>query len=335
MKVVTVDCEDYDLCGKAVHSLCRQAGLDVGDSVLVKPNLLMPAAPERAITTHPEVVRAMLRELEGKDVVVAESSGGRNTARTELAFRKSGVLAVCEEEGVEAVNLDKERKKRRIGEFYVPEVVMERDVISLAKLKTHNLTGYTGAVKNLFGCLPGAQKWQMHQRHPEIDSFVEMLFQLHGIIQPKFSLIDGVFGMEGDGPSNGTPKRAGLLIGSRDAVACDVVAARTIGVPYPREAEVESVGEKKVKFKSQVGKFALLPAPVRKLLSGLVWMRPEVDKSKCKRCGVCAENCPVGAITLSPYPEIDREKCINCFCCHELCPYQAMEVERSFLSRFF
>lgn len=334
-KIVTVKCDSYADCEKSVASACKKSGLSVGKKVFVKVNMLLPTSPKKAITTHPEILRAILHQLEGKDVVVGESSGGRGTTQTDRAFEKTGILAVCKDEGVPAINLTKEVDKKQIGEFVIPNVVLDRDVISLAKLKTHSLTGYTGAVKNLFGCLPGAQKWQMHQKYPDNQEFVDMLFRLHDIIKPKFSLIDGVWGMEGDGPSNGTPKHARIVIAGKDAIATDVVASRTIGVDYPKTADVESIGEVSVPFKKAKRSWEEFPVPVKKAISKMIWMRPKVNETKCVKCGICAHNCPVGAIEMKPYPVIDRSKCIECFCCHELCPHKAMEIERSTLAKIF
>lgn len=331
--VVTVPCESYQSCEAAVSLACKKAGMKIGKSVFLKVNLLQAASPQRAITTHPEILRAMIHHLGNRDIVVGESSGGRDVANTDAAIKVAGIRRVCEEEGVEVLNLSKEIGKRKVGEFTIPEVVLDRDVVSLAKLKTHSFTGYTGAVKNLFGCLPGAQKWEMHQKYPEKSDFLEMLFRLHDVIKPRFSLIDGIWGMEGDGPASGTPKHSRVIIAGNDAIATDIVASRTIGVPFARSMEIESINEQKIDFKKAVPKFEAIPAPIRRVLAGLVWMRPEVSEKKCVKCGVCAKNCPVGAIEMKPYPKIDREKCIKCFCCHELCPHKAMEIGKSLFSR--
>ncbi|MEI6876848.1 MAG: DUF362 domain-containing protein, partial [Spirochaetota bacterium] len=184
-QVSIVRCSDYETAAvdAAVKKACDDAGFPdaAGKTVLFKPNILMGAEPEKAVSTHPAVLRAAIRYAKSRGasrVWVGESPGFQvGTA----AFRKSGLLAVAEEEGAEwvdfsdAVQVDNPEGKV-VKNFTIARAAMEADIlVSLCKLKTHTLMYYTGAMKNLFGCVPGLQKPQFHMRFPERLRFGQML----------------------------------------------------------------------------------------------------------------------------------------------------------------
>ena len=189
-----------------------------GDRVLVKPNLLASREPEKAVTTHPAVVRAALRAVQeaGGEPVLGDSPGGRNTPANYAALlRRTGLAPVLEECGVEAVFFDEPTVEipspsgRVYKRFRVAGAVADADaIVSLSKFKTHQFTLATGAVKNCFGYIPGVAKAEYHlNTGMDQGRFAALLLDLYLARPPVLSVMDAVIGMEGNGPSNGTPAR--------------------------------------------------------------------------------------------------------------------------------
>ncbi|MBI5231737.1 MAG: DUF362 domain-containing protein [Coriobacteriales bacterium] len=367
-------CADYDpehvvsALDAALSPLGGMAAfVSPGQSVLVKVNLLSRAEPERAVTTHPEVVRAIVRSVRdvGGMPSVGDSPGGPNTAGgVRRIWRDSGIEAVCREENVPLLLFDDDCVKvptpdsALYGSFTVGRAVAEADVvISVPKFKTHGLMLFTGAVKNLFGCIPGLEKGQFHAKVPDRDDFGSMLVDLALACRPALAIMDAVVGMEGQGPAGGTPRSIGAVIVSPDAFALDIVAAAMAGLdPYEvytnkaarsRGLAPERIDEIRVhgedwRALAPPG-FALPDRDVSQLFPA--WLTPRLrswatarpvlaSMALCKRCGECARLCPVDAITMTDDgPEFDRERCIRCYCCQELCPPQAIELKVPPLAR--
>jgi uncharacterized protein (DUF362 family)/NAD-dependent dihydropyrimidine dehydrogenase PreA subunit len=345
-----------------------QAFVSPGQRVMLKVNLLTKAEPERAVTTHPALVRAVVRAVKAAgaaDVAIGDSPGGRTTpASARSLFETSGMTAVAAEEGVRLVLLDDDVVRRPAPggvlypAFNLGREAVEADVlIDLPRLKTHGFMMMTGAVKNLFGCIPGLEKAQFHLKVPDREDFADMLVDLLLACGPALSIMDAVVGMEGDGPSGGTPKAVGALLASRDAVALDVVAAAIAGFDPmdvytnaaahrrglgPRTAdEVETVG---------VGWREVAPStfahPARDITRGMPprvgkWIRARVSSrpvlgraGDCTGCRTCEKNCPVEAIRMAEgHPTFDYDACIRCYCCQELCPERALDLRTPWLVR--
>jgi len=339
-----------------------------GDTVLLKVNLLSRALPEKAVTTHPEVVRAVIRSAKaaGGVVTVGDSPGGPNTASgVRHIWEDSGIGAVCAEESVALILFDDDcvRVSNPAGSLYgaftLGKAVVDTDVlITLPKFKTHGFMMFTGAVKNLFGCIPGLEKAQFHLTVPDRDDFGSMLVDLMLACKPKLAIMDAVVGMEGEGPAGGTPRQVGALIASADSVALDVVASAMAGLDplevYSNKAaarrgmgpssadEVEVVG---VDWRSLSPEgFALplkdlsskMPPWLGKRLRGWTTARPHLAKStECTKCKKCQESCPVNAIVVGPDgPSFDYTLCIRCYCCQELCPPQVIGLSVPPLAKF-
>lgn len=208
-------------------------------TAFVKPNLLMPRAPEDAVTTHPSVVAAVARSLaaRGFQVSIGDSPGGPFTA---AALRKlydhTGMAAAAGESGAQlCFDTGSELVEARdavVPRKYVLSSAMIRAgmLVNVCKLKTHGLTGVTAAVKNLFGCVAGLHKTEYHMTQPTVQAFSEMLVDLARHLAPALSVCDAVVSMEGAGPSHGTPRPTGLLLASRDPFALDYAIARLLGV---------------------------------------------------------------------------------------------------------
>jgi len=338
-----------------------------GKSVLLKVNLLSRAVPERAVTTHPEFVRAVIRAVKacGGDVTVGDSPGGPNTAgQWKHIAQDSGIGAVCSEESVPLVLFDSDCVRASAvdgslyGAFTLGRAVVETDVlITLPKFKTHGFMMFTGAVKNLFGCIPGLDKAQYHLKVPDRDDFGSMLIDLMLACKPALAIMDAVVGMEGEGPAGGTPRQIGALIASQDSVALDVVASAMAGLE-PMEvysnkaaarrglgpASVDEVGVVGVAWRELAPAgfelpardlSASMPAWLAPRLRGWTTARPYLARPHdCTKCRKCQESCPVNAIVVvSDGPTFDHATCIRCYCCQELCPPQAIGLKVPPLAR--
>lgn len=331
-----------------------------GDKVLLKPNLIAPRRPEEAATTHPEVLRALIRILQarGCQVFVGDSAGGAigGTAPTAKALMVAGFAQVCDEEGAVLLNFDREgavpvssRTKHVGAAFHIARPIVEADVvINVPKLKTHSSAAYTGAVKNTFGCIPGLRKAAYHRDAPDLHVFGEVLADIHLACKVQLNILDGIVGMEGAGPTNGKPRPVGLLLVSDDALALDTVAAQVIGLD-PQQLEVLQaaarlgVGEGDPARITLLGDMStiphvpfLIPTSYKTIRRAPHWLlpalidflrtQPQIDGAICKQCGICRGSCPVDAIDTQF--KIDYHKCIDCLCCQELCPHGAVRLVR-------
>lgn len=358
-KVAAVKANSYDtqVVEQAITELLAHLGglsqfVKPGDRVLIKPNMLEGMPPEKAVTTHPELVRAVIREVKkaGAIPVVGDSPG---TSGTLKAAEKCGILAVCNEENIELVLFDDTVElafpdgvtmKRFVVARRLPEV---DKVISLAKMKTHTFMGATGATKNLFGFIVGMQKAQFHLRMQARQEFAAMLIDLANCVKPVLSIVDGVVGMEGNGPRNGKPIHAGILLAGENCFAVDIVMAEVMGfnpedLPVadlalkqqltPPLAGIDLVGSAKdlrlnfVEPRSLKSLEDRVPKWVAELGRNHLTASPKISTS-CIGCGRCAAHCPPQAMTVSGgIVHINYDKCIRCYCCQELCPENAVTL---------
>ena len=333
--------------------------------VLIKPNALGAYLPEQAVTTHPIVLEAIIRYFlkRKKEVWLGDSPGG--TVSVQKVWDTCGWQDLADRYPIKLVNLStsgyRELKYDGIP-IKISEALFQCGiVINVAKYKTHSLMAFTGALKNLYGLIPGMIKSEYHRTNPDTQSFAELLLALYGLCRSKitYSIIDGIVGMDGIGPSAGNPKHFGLLMGSDNIPALDTIAAQMMGlkitdVPYlwgalHREGILPSrihvphsfinhrladVDIRVVKMRKEGLKY--MPKILRYAFRQVYYYYPEVSE-RCVRCGVCVKSCPVKAIAWQPngYPRVDRDTCIKCMCCHELCPTQAIDIHKSFVARRF
>jgi len=325
--------------------------------VLIKPNLLSARTPEEGVDTHPEVIRAVARLVKPitPHIFVGDSPGGWELKEVDTVYEKSGTKKVCEEEGLQLVKFD---KATDMEGFPIASIVKEVDsIISIPKLKTHSITTLTGAVKNMFGTVIGLAKAQCHLKAPMPDELSRLLVKIFALTKPTLSVMDGVVGMEGEGPGAGPLRDIGLVIASQDAVALDSVLAKIVGVnpskvPTNLEASkrnegisdlsrIDTFGEKpedvRIKdFKLPKASFVYnLPKPLLRLGLKNIRFHPDINKDKCQRCELCFKICPNGAIKKleNGVFEINIKKCIYCFCCHEVCPHKAIALKKSLMAR--
>ncbi len=366
-----VRCETYDqsLMNEAVArhfaALKVEELLFPGARVLIKPNLIVPRKPESAATTHPAFVRAValwLRERGVERIVLADSPGGLYTpAMLDAVYAASGMKALGD---AAALNRDTGFQMRACpagfenASFNLINPVCEADVIiDMAKLKTHAMTRLSAGVKNLFGCVPGLQKPELHYKHPNIEDFSNMLDELAKLVAPQVTLIDAVDCMEGDGPTGGTVRHLGVTLASRDVFAQDWFAATLAGIDpesvvmlarakargWLDPDAIEPVGDAPVYADppfilpktTSVDFTGFLPgflrAPARKVMGRLLKPLPKVDPKKCVGCGRCAESCPAHIIRIeNRKAKFTPKGCISCFCCQEMCPAHAISVKRLF-----
>jgi uncharacterized protein (DUF362 family)/Pyruvate/2-oxoacid:ferredoxin oxidoreductase delta subunit len=343
----------------------RAQSLFAGKTVLLKPNILMDAPPEKAVTTHPAFLAAcirLVREWGASRILVGDSPGLQGPNFT---AKVSGLGEEAVKNGAEWADFTRDKMELDCpdgivqGRFTVSGVLKEADlVISLPKLKTHQLMYLTGAMKNLFGLVPSIAKSPYHVRYSSRESFAAMIVDLNLAVKPAFAFMDAVTAMEGPGPAGGSPKQAGLVLASSNLLAMDAAASAIIGyppekIPVNRDALTRKVWLKdfaeieypslkpeevkvhdfvKVPFKksgSQLLDF-VLPKPLRKLREAKI-PHPVIDHKICARCGDCIRICASEAMKLaveenSKQVEIDYKRCIRCYCCHEICRYKAITV---------
>ena len=362
-KVHITKCDDYEstLIRKSIEeSVDAIGGLPVknGDSVLLKPNLLTTKSPGKAVTTHPAILKAvaeMVMDCGGRPVIGDSPSGSPG----ELIWEATGIKDVASKLNISTENFSTTGTLERIvrgNAYYLARQALECDLlINLPKLKTHSLTLFTGAVKNLYGCLSGFQKGNWHRRAPKADDFSQIVVDVFSCFQPAVNIMDGVLAMEGDGPSNGSPRKLGIILASNNAPAMDRVAAQIIGYNpdeiytthfaelrgfTQREKSLvlsgKSIEEVRVSdFSLPVDRYLrMIPNLAHEVLGKFIWTRPQVNPKICTECFACVENCPSNAMFENGGPpEIDNKVCINCYCCDEVCPAGAIDKKMSWLAK--
>ena len=364
-------CDSYDAVkvrGAVEESVNLLGGIgqfiSPGDKVFLKVNLLMPKAPDDAVTTHPAVVKAVIQILEaaGAKVVVGDSPAmGFTKQRLEKCYKKSQMYEAVEGTGAELNwNLGTVRvsypEGKLIKNFEIIEAAAKADkIVSLPKLKTHSFTTFTGAIKIHYGLIPGFVKAGYHAKLPDPMDFSEMLLDLALWAKPALIIMDGVIGMDGAGPSGGKPNRAGAIMAGTDAVAMDVVATTLVkmspmsvpaisnavkrGITTGKATDVEIVGAcldqfASVKFEApKAARKVRIPGFVLNAVSKRWTKRPVPNPAKCIACGECAKMCPKKCIKIEakgkakPIAVMDYKKCIRCYCCHEVCPEKAIDLK--------
>jgi len=356
---------DFDKIYQFIEKLELSELLQGKKKILVKPNLLGAFPPEKAVTTNPVVVDAVITLLKkmGKEVILGDSPGGSTSVK--LVWEKTGMKQLAEKHKIKLVNFKTGKiVQQRSGELHFPltEYIWEADaVINLCKYKTHSLMSYTGAVKNLYGLIPGLKKSDFHKEHPDHIKFGRVISGLYSIVKDTIAIniMDGIIGMEGEGPSAGDPRNFGVMFASRSASALDYVASSMLGfqpdkLEYilpslkadqlePSQIEIDDNWKDfkfhKVKIK-KIGLYVKLlaysPKIFKEIFKKYFTYYPDFNE-KCKKCNICVESCPMQVMTLNKgdeHPTINYDKCIKCMCCHEMCPHQAIFVHKSFLAKF-
>lgn len=319
-----------------------------GDKVLLKTNLLNATEPEKAVVTNPifvaEVVNAVQR-VGGIPYIGDSPSGNFSKRRLKKAYDKAGLLKISNETGVE-LNYDTGSQKVAIPEgkclqkTRICDFVLNADkIIALPKIKTHSLMMMSLASKIMFGAIPGLIKASYHAKYFRRTDFADMLLDLLSITRPTLFIMDGISGMEGEGPMSGTPVDIGIILASTHAISldlavCNLLGLEPMGIPTLKQANLRKMWPEKIDYpllKPNEVKYHgfNLPSTANYLLTEE--NKPEkspVITDKCTTCGECVAICPKEALRISKRKaEVDYSKCIKCYCCHEVCTFNAINLE--------
>lgn len=364
--VAVVRCKTYNV--EAVKPALEEAvnavnGLDFvksGMKIIIKPNLVSFKKPDAAATTHPALLEALVEMLlaRGADVTIGDSPGGPHSLP--LLNRVYAATGMDRVEKLGA-KLNRNMNEKTVDfpegkvlkNFTYTEYLDEADaIIDFCKLKSHGMLGMSAAVKNLFGTIPGLKKPEVHYKFQNDAEFADMLVDLNEYFKPRLAICDAVVGMEGNGPTAGTPRQIGAIIASKSTYYADVVGAELIGMNIDGLPTLQAAYERG--FAPSSSKNLRVYGDIRALtvddfkappVRGLSFMRkgnvlhfiskaalehkPTLKKRLCAGCGECARMCPAKAIEMkNKKPHINREKCIRCFCCQEFCPRAAMVAHR-------
>ena len=338
--------------------------------IFIKLNLVIKKKPDEVATTHPMVLKVIAEKLLelGCKVIVGDSPGGPYTKSSlKGVYKTCGIEEVCEELGIE-LNYDISEVKvenlngKILKYMTVIKPIVDADhVINICKLKTHAMATFTGGVKNLFGVIPGVSKAEYHFKMPKVVDFTEALVDICSYVSPSLTIMDGVIGMEGEGPTAGAPRKIGVLLGSESPYAIDVVACNIINLDPNKVPTVqrcverefiekdfsdvcvlgEKVEDKVIKdFKIPSNRSisflrGIVPKSIEIFVNKKLAGKPVINYKECVKCGECSKVCPPKVISMeNKGPVIDLDHCIRCFCCHELCPKKAVDLKRPFVFRF-
>ena len=355
MSRVLIHPATYERLGQAVDRAFELFPLEFqAKKVLIKPNVLRASEAGEGIVTHPAVLRSVVEKVEAMgaaSIVVGDNPGVMGYGANEKCFKKTGLMEAAK--GYYQ-NIGNDSQEVDFNPNFMPIVglsrmVLEADIIiSLPKFKTHGLTVITGAIKNSYGFLPGAQKARLHRAAASPERFHEMLVDVFRLRVPDLFLVDAVVGMEGNGPVSPDLRDIGLILASDNGVAMDAVIATMMGcepgrLRFLQKAKEVGLGDYDLNTIEVIGELKLLldfklpplggerdfhNKNIQEALRSRAILRPQADPDLCTGCGTCVEQCPVCALSMSDQlPQVDANLCITCFCCQEICPEKAMTLK--------
>lgn len=354
MSKVMIHPATYDLVRPAVDRAFELFPLEIrGKTVLIKPNVLRISAAAEGIVTHPAVLRAVVDKVETLGpaaIIVGDNPGLFDYGANEASFEKTGLMEAAKGyyRNIGDHSLQVDFNPEFMPTVSLSRIVREADIIiSLPKFKTHGLTVMTGAIKNSYGFLPGAQKAMLHKAAGNPERFHEIIVEVFRLRVPDFFLVDAIVGMEGNGPASPDLRDIGLILASDNAVALDAVIATMMGcepgrLPFLQKAKKAGLGDYDLSRIDVIGDLKPLPdfklpplggeaifhnETIQTLIHGRTLLRPQADPEWCTGCGTCIEQCPVSALSLCDnLPQVDPDTCITCFCCQEICPEKAITL---------
>ena len=335
-----------------------------GLTIAVKPNLVCKKTPEYAATTHPNVVWAVCKLLKeaGAKVIIAESpSGFYEVSLLKSLYKITGIEQAAFESGAE-LNYDtsvtevenpngKYLKKLKI---LTPLAKADR-IINIAKLKTHSMMVYTGAVKNLFGSIAGLEKTQYHFQLSDYDDFADCIIDIFLANSPVFNIIDAITAMHKAGPTAGEPYELKTIIAGKDAFEVDVVATSMVNINCMRVPVLKRAVERGlvsedaasgivpvqdfvVKYNDSLSRLHFSDGILGKIMAYSMRPRPIFNKKKCKACDECVKCCPAKVIHIetkgkNKFAKVNLEGCIRCYCCQEVCMFKAIDIKKPLLNK--
>ncbi|MFN3550334.1 MAG: DUF362 domain-containing protein [Endomicrobiia bacterium] len=319
--------------------------------ILLKPNLLSAQKPEKSVTTHPEFLSAVIRLFKCFNcrIFVGDSP---STLNFNEVIKTTGIKDVCEKENVEILNLttypkiEFEFNKFGLKKIIISKIVEDVDyIINLPKLKTHSLMFLTCGIKNMYGLVPGMTKAIYHRYALNSEDFFEILYTVYQYKKPELTIVDGIMGMDGEGPSGGNVKKFSVILTSDDAESVDwfilykffkkstkfydrILKLKKPNIIYHNfKSELEF---KNFVFPQTTFFISVLPKWILNLIKPFFWFYPFILQEKCRKCGKCYDICPKKTIKyINKNYFVFRENCISCFCCLETCPYNAIKIQRS------
>jgi uncharacterized protein (DUF362 family)/Pyruvate/2-oxoacid:ferredoxin oxidoreductase delta subunit len=324
-----------------------------GKKVLIKPNVLRSSEAKEGIVTNPAVLRAVVEKVETRNpasIVVGDNPGLISYGANEESFSKTGLLEAAK--GYYQ-NIGNDSQKVVFNPKYMSTVsisraVLDADVIiSLPKFKTHGLTVVTGAIKNSYGLLPGAQKAMLHKAAGNPANFNDVVVEVFRLRVPDLFIVDAVVGMEGNGPASPDLRNIGVVLASDNAVAVDAVIATMMGcdpgrLRFLQKAKETGLGDYDLSTIEIIGELKRLPEfklptlggeavfhneAMQSLIHKRAALRPQADPEKCTSCATCVDHCPVSALSMvGNVPQVNANICIACFCCQEMCPEKAITL---------
>jgi uncharacterized protein (DUF362 family)/NAD-dependent dihydropyrimidine dehydrogenase PreA subunit len=352
-KVAIEACDTYDvkLLKTLLYSIFQEISfLPISNAkVLIKPNLLMGKTPEKAVTTHPVIIRALAELLKDYSctVSVGDSPG---SGATEKVLNASGIMDVIKQLGLGISCFDNNIIKKYVGISPYREFLFGDDperydfVINVPKLKTHGMMGMTLGVKNTFGFIHALEKAKWHLRAGQDRSlFASILADIHAIVHPSITVLDGIVGMDGNGPSSGRPRNLGILGASKNAFILDDCIEKLVRIPRPTPIthlagkhgllpDYEVTSSRLPEIDGFLLPDAMdtdwnIPHFAKRILKNVFTKKPRIHKKICRGCGVCVKACPGNALSMQKnVPVFDYARCIRCYCCQEMCPEGAIKT---------
>ena len=309
----------------------------------------MSKTSEKAVTTHPAIIQSLAELLmdHSCEVFVGDSPG---FGSTDKVLNTSGVMDVIKQLGLTVSAFESNIIKKINGISPYREFLFGDDperydiVVNVPKLKTHGMMGMTLGVKNTFGFIHAFEKAKWHLRAGQDRSlFASILIDIHTIVHPSLTILDGIIGMDGDGPSSGRPRNLGILAVSKNAFILDDCIERLIHLPYPTPITHLAGKHGLLPYYEIAGSnipeiddFVLpntidtdwnIPHFAKRFLKNVFIRKPKIHKKMCKACGVCVKVCPAQALSMKEKePVFDYARCIRCYCCQEMCPEGAIKT---------
>ncbi len=320
------------------------------EKILLKPNLISPKSKNKGINTHPTIVSALAEYLidYNNKVFIGDSPG---VGTLKLNLKIAGYSNILNKYNIKLYpfkkNVEiKNDKNKVLKKFKISSAINDfQKIINIAKLKTHCMTGMTLSVKNCYGFIIGKDKVKYHLKAGyNINLFADILIDIYLTVKPFLNIIDGILGMEGNGPTSGNPMYFNIFSISENGFHLDRAIEQIVGFKdksvITKQAEERGLLEKNFQIthtiklkKIKHAKSKSVTFRIPKFLSNFLMIKPQINNKLCKKCMKCYNSCPPSAISIDQkgFPEIDYSLCIKCFCCHELCIYNAVKLKRFFI----